>query len=188
MTFSEFLERYIFVRKCILCRERLSYEYRNEAFCDACRISFERAKTESCSECNRAMVDCKCLPQRLENVGIIEHRKLFPYRKSEPLRPENRLVLFLKDNKSKRVANFAADQLRHRLDELLVANNLGKDDVVITFIPRSRRSYAKSGVDQAELVAKALSEVSGIRCLSLIKRLHDGKAQKKLSVKRECLR
>ena len=182
MTLCEFLERYVFVRKCILCGERLGYEYRNEAFCDACRISFERAKTECCPECNMSMSDCRCLPKRLSNVGVIEHRKLFAYRKNEPTRPENRLVLYLKDNKVGRVASFAAGQLSHRLDELLASEKLDRRDVVITFIPRSRRSYVRYGIDQARFVAEALGDVSRIPCVPLVKRLHDGKPQKKLSL------
>ena len=183
MTFSEFFERYVFVRKCVACSERLGYEYRSEAFCDACRVSFERAKIDSCPECMRAMADCKCLPKRLSNVGVIAHRKLFAYRKNEPLRPENKLVYHLKNYRSKRAADFAACQLSYRLEEILSSENLSKGDAVITFVPRSKRSYARYGVDQARAVAESLGKISGVECLPLLKRLHDGPQQKSLTVK-----
>ncbi len=184
MTFSEFFQRYVYLRKCVSCGERLGYEYRNDAYCDACRVAFEKAKSESCPECMRAMADCRCVAKRLSEAGVKEHRKLFYYRKSEPWLPENKLVYFLKNHKNARVATFAAEQLSYRIDELLADEGLLRDEVVITYIPRSRRSYAVYGVDQAELVAKALGRVAHIECLPLIKRVHDGKSsQKKLTVK-----
>ncbi len=184
MTFSELLERYVYLRKCVSCGERLGYEYRNDAFCDACRISFERAKNESCPDCMAAMADCRCVIKRLSDVGVAKHRKLFFYRKSEPWRPENKLVYFLKNHKSIRVARFAADQLSYRLDELLAEEKLSADEIVITYVPRSKRSYARYGVDQAEIVARALGEIYQTKCLPLVKRIHDGKnSQKKLTLK-----
>ncbi len=184
MTFSEFFERYVFVRKCVACGERLGYEHRNDAFCDACRVSFERAKTENCPYCMAAIADCRCVTKRLAETGVDEHRKLFLYRKGEDRRPENKLVYFLKRHKSRRVAYFAAEQLSYRLGELLANEKLSRDEAVITYIPRSRSSYARYGVDQAELVAKALGEISRIECFPLIKRIHDGKSsQKKLNAR-----
>lgn len=184
MTFSEFLERYIYVRKCVACMERLGYEQRGEAFCDACRISFEKAKTESCHDCMAAISDCRCVPKRLADIGVSEHRKLFIYRKSEEYRPENKLVYFLKNHKSCRVAHFAAEQLSHRLFELLTTEKISCEDAVIAYIPRSRRALARYGVDQAESVARELGKLSHIECLPLVKRVCDGKAsQKKLTLR-----
>lgn len=183
MTFSEFLERYVYLRKCVACRERLGYEHRSEAFCDACRISFERAKSETCPKCMAATADCRCVPKRLSDIGVKEHRKLFFYRRNEPQRPENKLVYFLKNYKNRRVENFAAYQLLYRLDELLSCEGLAGERVVITYIPRSRRALARYGVDQAQTVASALGTLSHIECIPLILRLHDGNGdQKKLGV------
>ncbi len=181
MRFSEFLERYVYVRACVGCGERMGYEYRNEAFCDACRIAWERAKAMSCPDCFAAMSECRCMPKSLSSAGVLEYRKLVAYIGENASHPENKLLYFLKRKKSKRVALFVANQLIYKLDDMLSANGLSRESVVIAYIPRSRRSYSKFGVDQAKLVCEMLSEVSGIECLPLIKRKKNGiKSQKSL--------
>ncbi len=179
MRISEFLERYAYVRTCIGCGERMGYEYREEAFCNACRIAFERAKAASCPECFCAMADCRCIPKSLSSAGVLEYRKLVAYVGDRASSPENKLLYFLKHNKNKRVALFAANQLLYRVDEMLSANGSCREDTVLAYIPRSRRSYSKYGVDQAKLVCEAISEVSGIECLPLIKRRKNGKSEQK---------
>lgn len=179
MKLGEFLERYVFVRICVGCGERMGYEYKDEAFCDACRISWERAKNMSCTECFASMSECRCMPKPMADAGVTEFRKLTAYIAHNDSHPENKLLYFLKHNKNKRAATFAANQLIYKIDELISENELNRDDVVITYIPRSRRAYAREGVDQARLICKMISEVSGIECLPLIKRKKDGKSEQK---------
>ena len=179
MRLVEFFERYVYVRTCVGCAERMGYDYRNEAFCDACRIAFERAKAMSCHECFGAMAECRCMPKALSSAGVIEYRKLVAYIGERSSCPENKLLYFLKRKKNKRVALFAANQLVYKVDDMLSANGLCREDVLLTYVPRSRRSSAKYGVDQAQLIAKMLSEISGIECLALIKRKKSGRSEQK---------
>ena len=132
MKVSEFFERYFCVRTCVGCGERMGYEYREEAFCDACRIDFERAKTVSCPECFASMSECRCIPKPLLSAGVIEYRKLVAYLPSGESNPENKLLYFLKRNKNKRVALFVAKQLVYKLEEMLAANGILREDVVLT--------------------------------------------------------
>ena len=179
MDIREFFERYVYVRRCIGCGERMGYEYRHEAFCDACRIEWERAKTMSCPECFAAMAECRCVPKSLSGAGVIEYRKLVAYLGDSASHPENKLLYFLKRNKNERVASFVANQLRYKLDDMLSENGLCYEDVRLVYIPRSRRSCAKYGVDQSRLICESLSAASGIGCLPLIKRQNDGKLEQK---------
>ncbi len=181
MTFSEFAERYIFVRKCAGCGELLGYDERRDAFCPVCRIRWERAKAESCNVCHQSMVECGCMPKKLSKTGLITLMKLIPYRTAEVQRPENRVIYFLKHNKNKRVNRFIADQLSYRLKELL--SDMGKrpDDMVLTYIPRSKRAIAKYGFDQAELICCELGEIMGIKVIPMLNRLKKGSEQKKLT-------
>ena len=179
MDLREFFERYVFVRRCIGCGERMGYEYRHEAFCDACRIEWERAKNVSCPECFAAMAECRCVPKSLSGAGVIEYRKLVAYLGDSASHPENKLLYFLKRNKNERVASFVANQLRYKLDDMLSENGLCYEDVRLVYIPRSRRSCAKYGVDQSRLICEALSAVSGVECLPVIKRQKDGKLEQK---------
>ena len=155
MKLEEFLERYVFVRKCVGCGERMGYEYREEAFCSACRISFERAKADCCTECARSMSECRCIPKSLSSAGVLDYRKLFAYRKVNINRPQNKMIYFLKHNKNKRVALFLARQMVNLIDEMAATNDVDLKNAVITYIPRTKRSYSKYGVDQSKLVASA---------------------------------
>ena len=157
----------------------MGYEYRAEAFCDACRISWERAKTFSCPECFAAMSECGCMPKPVSDEGVIAFRKLTAYIGDNASHPENKLLYFLKHNNNKRAAGFAAHQLIYKMDEMLSEHGESRENVIITYIPRSRRAYAKDGVDQARLVCEMISEASGIECLPLIKRKKDGKRDQK---------
>ena len=170
MRLEDFIERYVFVRKCVGCGKRMGYEYREEAFCDACRISFERAKADFCPECSRAMSECRCIPKSLSKAGVLDYRKLVAYRKENMNQPQNKIIYFLKHNKNKRVALFLARQLLNLIDEMAAANDVDLKNAVITYIPRSKRAYSQNGVDQSMLVANMISEVSSIECLPLIKR------------------
>ena len=179
MKVSEFFERYFCVRTCVGCGERMGYEYREEAFCDACRIDFERAKTVSCPECFASMSECRCIPKPLLSAGVIEYRKLVAYLPSGESNPENKLLYFLKRNKNKRVALFVAKQLVYKLEEMLAANGILREDVVLTYVPRSYRSYIEYGVDQSEMVVKMLSRMTGIEYLCLIQRKVGGRREQK---------
>ena len=188
MRFAEFVERYVYVRKCVCCGERLGYEHKNEAFCNACRIAWERAKADFCPECSMSMCECRCIPKPLSKVGFLDYRKLVAYRKSRANQPENKIIYFLKHRKSKRVAAFSANQLIYKIDELISDNDENKKNMVLTYIPRSKKSYAKYGVDQAKLVCEAVSKISGIPCVPIIKRKDGTRTeQKKLNVKRRML-
>ena len=161
----------------------MGYEYRAEAFCDACRISWERAKTFSCPECFAAMSECGCMPKPVSDVGVIAFRKLTAYIGDNASHPENKLLYFLKHNNNKRAAGFAAHQLIYKIDEMLSKHGESRENVIITYIPRSRRAYAKDGVDQARLVCEMISEASGIECMPLVRRKRNGKAEQKTLTK-----
>ena len=94
MTFSEFFERYVFVRKCVGCGERMGYEHREDAFCNACRISWERAKAMSCPDCLMSMADCRCMPKSLSRASVVDARRLVAYMSEHAANPENKLLYF----------------------------------------------------------------------------------------------
>lgn len=180
MNFREFLERYVFVRKCAGCSKLLGYDSKNDAFCPACRIGFERAKTEECPRCHRAAIECVCMPKKLSKSGVLTLKKLTIYRADRAARPENRLLYFIKNNKNKRVARFIAEQLSSKVYELVRESGEDMRKLVIVVVPRSARAVAKYGFDQSELIADELSDILSIPCENLLARKKRGKEQKKL--------
>ena len=181
MKMKEFLERYIFIRKCAGCSELLGYEHRREAFCSACRIKWEMAKTRACSKCGDAAVECECMPKLLEKSGMQTLKKLVLYKSDRQNEPENKMLYFLKHNKNRRVAAFAAEQLSHRVYELIRETGEPKKAFLFTYIPRSKKAVAEYGFDQSEMVLTQLSSICGIEIAGLFVRKRQGKEQKKLT-------
>ncbi len=170
MDIREFLERYVFVRKCVCCGELLSYDERNEAFCSECSKGFDTAKIDFCSKCERSMIECQCMVGSLSRVGLLTLRKLTAYDTLKHNAPARKMVLYLKNNRNKRVTAFVATQLSYRVEEIMKEASLCPNDVVISIVPRSRKAISLHGFDQSELVAQKLAEILKIEFLPLIKR------------------
>lgn len=181
MTPKEFAERYIFIRKCAGCSELLGYDERNDAFCAACRVKWEMAKIRTCSHCGNAAVECECMPKLLSKSGMQTLKKLVIYDTERQNEPENKMIYLLKHRRNKRVARFVAEQLSHRVYELLRETGEDREDFVLAYIPRTKRAVAEYGFDQSEELLSALSEITLIETAELFVRQKQGKEQKKLS-------
>lgn len=131
----------------------------------------------------KSAVECTCMPKSLSESGALVLRKLTFYEPEKRGKPNNRLILFLKDRKNKRVSRFVATELLPLLR--FEASVLGIEDVAdrmfITYVPRGRKAKALNGHDQSDVICRELSDISGIPCVPLIKRRRGGKEQKKLS-------
>lgn len=181
MKIKEFLERYVFVRKCAGCGELLGYDKRNEAFCARCRVKWEMAKTRECSKCGSAAVECECMPRLLSKSGMQTLKKLVLYKPDRQNEPENRVLYFLKHNKNERVVGFAAAQLSHKLFELVRETGLEKKELVLTYVPRTKKAVAEYGFDQSQEILKELEKICGIEMADIFSRSKVAREQKKLT-------
>ncbi|MBE6597483.1 MAG: ComF family protein [Ruminococcaceae bacterium] len=181
MRITEFLDRFVFTRKCVACSELLSYDMRREAFCDKCRAQWEKAKTEECARCGMAVCECSCMTKTLSESGAICHKKAVFYSSYKPI--QHNLIMFLKHNSTPRVAGFVAGQLAHILKSDAELPQISSEDTVVTFVPRSRSAILKYGHDQSEMLAKELAERCELPFEVLLERKKGGKVQKKLNAK-----
>jgi len=181
MKLREFLDRYVAVRKCAGCSALLGYADRDAAFCTACRIKWEMAKTRECSRCGNAAIECECMPKLLSRSGMQTLKKLVLYKPERHGEPENKMLYFLKRHKNKRVAEFAAEQLSHKVLEFLHEAGIEKEDLLLVYIPRSKHAAAVHGFDQSKMVLDRVSKICGIESASLFERRKHGKEQKKLT-------
>lgn len=183
MDVKKTLNNFIFVRKCASCGRILSKDEGDCAFCDECLLGWRYEMTRTCQVCMKSAVECTCMPKILSESGALVLRRLSFYEADKTWKPNNRLVLFLKDKKNKRVSRFVAKELLPLVN--FEASVLGFDDpsenMVIIYVPRSRKSKALQGHDQSMLVSKELSELSGIPYAPLIRRRWGGREQKKLT-------
>ena len=182
---KEFLERFIFVRKCAGCKEILSYERASEAFCSLCSIRFQMAKAENCSECFRVITECTCAPKGLRD--IISLRKLMFYHPNKHRESPNQMIYFLKRHANARVSSFLARELSKALNEEIEACGYSnqRHNIVLVHVPRGRRAKIRYGHDQSELICRALAEVCQISYLDCVVRSRTrSKEQKKLTGKK----
>ena len=163
MTIGELYLRFVAVRKCGGCGEILGYERLNDALCEKCRLRWNEIILESCGECFKPARECSCMPKKLSASGALCLRKMFFYQKDAAYTPEMRLLYNHKHKKLRRITDFVAEQLL--LAIRCEFENLGIDDaerqVMITFVPRSKRSRRTHGFDQSELIARSLSRRIG---------------------------
>jgi len=183
MKFNEFIKRYFRVRKCIACREILSFEESESAFCAKCRAKWDSAKTESCSSCGKSAVECTCMPKRLSKAGVLCLSKLVFYKKEKRTEPQNRIIYFVKQNKNKRASEFLAQELSTPIKRefaVLGVDNMS-EEVVIVWVPRSVKAKLLYGFDQTEIICKELSKKLSVPYMDLLLRKRGGGEQKKLT-------
>ena len=75
------LARLAFPPRCISCRELLPHDAEGGdlVICFDCRGEWEREKLRKCPLCNRAMMDCICMPDNLRNSGCASLFRLVEY-------------------------------------------------------------------------------------------------------------
>ena len=177
----EFLERFVFVRKCGGCGEILPYERSQEAFCVECAHEWHKAKAENCPECLRVVTECTCAPRGLRGVHSL--KKLMFYHPKKHKEPQNKIIYLLKHRPNRRISAFVAKELapsiRASLTECGVSEPM--EDVLIISVPRGRRSKTLYGFDQSELICKELATYMGLTYVSAIVRARGGREQKGLA-------
>ncbi len=176
---GEFVSRFLTVRRCVCCGEITDYENRDDAFCPECRKAWEKAKMKECPECHLPAVECACMPDMMSSAGVALLGRLTEYKSTSADEAQNKIIYFVKRNRNKRVFSFLASQLAPRVSEMLAQTDTGRENAVITYVPRSVRAGIKYGFDQSEMICRELSEISGIPCITAIRR-RSGREQKKM--------
>ena len=166
------LKGIIFVPKCSGCGVALPLSRTDEAgglFCDRCLSRFEKAKLKRCPECNQASTECSCSPRIMREMGFGVMISLVPYSEDEPTLEVVRRVLFrIKNTNDRALIDYLAKQLCYRIFPLVY--ELGGENVIVTFAPRSRGAVNEIGHDQAALLSKRLAHHLGVRWSRLISR------------------
>ena len=183
MTFRELTRRLFGLHKCASCRKILSQSDFDRALCSKCESKYRTAVAENCPDCFRSAIECTCQPKMLSKAGSLCLKKLFFYNAQKESEPQNRLLYFLKHNRSRRAVDFVARELyteiQKELETLSVSDN--SSELLLVNMPRGRHAVAAEGFDQSAELCKAISKISEIPYAPLIKRRLGGKEQKKLT-------
>ena len=183
---KERIRALLFPPKCVACGTLLDwYEapHSRTPLCDTCLKNWESEKLETCGYCAKRVTVCECMPDALKKAGCRGFRKLTYYLHGRREPVQNRIVFRLKESRDRRTVSFLAHEWMPAVEELLASCGYAKNEIAIAWLPRSYAAKSKYGVDQSEMLAKALSRVSGIRCLKLLaRRFKHTRSQKTLSM------
>ena len=183
--FLNFVAELFFPPACICCRTLLDWPVEREdhkVFCDTCLKKWENERLDTCGICGKRVTACACLTDVMEEARCVSYRKLVYYRHGKVDAVQNRLIFHLKHTCVAQVPRFLATQMLPALRELLMESGAEESQACITYVPRSRCARRENGADQAELLAKALSEASQIEVCRFISRNRgQNKPQKSLS-------
>lgn len=105
------------------------------------------------------------VPPFLGLGGCFDMVTLIKYRPSKNSAPE-KMIYHLKRKCGRRAVSFLSGRLALGLAK--VENMPSDEDIIVTFIPRSRATLTRLGVDQAERLARGLAEKTGYKCHKLI--------------------
>lgn len=176
----ELLKRIFLVHKCVACRKILEYKNFNDAFCPSCREKYLAARMGICPECSIEAERCRCMPPMLKKDKGISLRKLFFYSKERASEPQNRLIYYLKRNKSKRASNFVAGELIPLINAELARLDITGIPLLVA-VPRSRGARFEYGFDQADMLCRAICNRCAFEYCNVLKRRRGGKEQKSLT-------
>lgn len=168
MKFFDFFWNLLFPPYCLACGAPLDV-FTSEALCPACEAAFRRETEYPCPLCRSAQKDCRCLPRYL-NKYASEGIHLAEYTKEKSI--TRQLILSAKNRSDAYLLRFWGKTLSQT-----VKQRIDPTGMVVTFVPRDKRKKARTGVDQAEDVAKAMAKALGLVCLPLL--VHKKSAQQK---------
>lgn len=175
---------FVFPPRCMSCGKLIDVydaSIKNIALCKDCFEKFSMAKAEVCEFCNMSADMCLCGIEK-RGINIDSLPKVFYYQPKRENCLQNKLIYSLKHKNDVRYARFLADELSISLTRYFALEEVNINYCIFTYIPRRKSAVLEDGFDQGKRIAKALSDIYGIRgsAKSLFVR-HGGKEQKKLS-------
>ena len=176
------IEHFLMPQKCPVCREPLPLDSAGAFLCPICRSKIEFEKQKICKVCGQRAIDCLCKPKILKDANS-DLLKLMFY-EADSGGPSDRLVMYLKHFKDKRVFDYISDMLLSRLSEVERGISDEPQKYLFTFVPRSRKARVAYGFDQSEILAKMLAKRTGAAFAPTVKRSVFGKRQKELDYKK----
>ncbi len=152
-------------------------------FCPDCAKEWRAELCLQCPTCFAAYPECRCQPAMLARAGSVGLLKLAPYGDTARERVVRRIVLDMKKIPRRRVTAMLARELSDAL--LKEAERLGweKACIILTHLLRDVRSVRREGVDQAEVLARALAKQMEASHQPLLCRTKRARTQKKLTAK-----
>lgn len=175
---SGLIKRLLFPPKCAACRELIDWYSEARGLCEACLRAWEYEKEDLCSICGERVFRCRCMTEEMRRAKCAGFRKLTFYHRATRDKVQNRVIYTVKESRTETVYDFLAKELLPAVEE--IRSECENAELCLSYLPRSRESKRKYGLDQAELLACALERQTGIPTVHALRRI-GGTLQKDLS-------
>ena len=166
--------------KCIACGEMKTKG--ESLLCPECEDDLKRSHLLLCPDCGAYARDCLCVTPIMRDAGLDVLIKYAFYDATDKDAALNRIIRRLKHIPDRLAFSYFAAVLSRHLSVICNSRGYTKDNTLVVHIPRSKRTIARDGHDQAELFAVAVAKRMDFAHRAVIKRLKHGKAQKYLHI------
>ena len=180
-----YLRDLLFPPKCAACHTLLKWSTPTEesapSLCTACQAEWESEELETCGICAMKVCECGCMPERMRRAKCAGFSKLVYYVPSKRTLVQNRLIYLIKRKNHDRAYAFLADRLSKLAEDVIQKEGWSRENVIVTYLPRTRRAHLQNGIDQAAELAKRVAKICSLEMKPLLCRKHGGEEQKKLT-------
>ena len=180
-----YLRDLLFPPKCAACHTLLAWQTPAHkaapSLCPTCLAEWESETLETCGICTLKVSECQCMPERMRKAKCMGFGKLVYYVPSKRMLVQNRLIYLIKRKHHDRAYAFLAERLSEMAEDIIKEQGWAKEDVVVTYLPRTRRAHLQNGIDQAAELARRVAENCTLEMKPLLCRRRGGEEQKKLT-------
>ena len=181
MKLTRLMKRIFITKKCLICKEPISYDSK-ENFCQDCIEHWRSFLETKCHKCGFKNTECTCLPSQIKTVS--KHGAVwcvFYSGTSDSL--ANNLVFRLKREYNRDMIEHCAKEMAKRIKLLCHRHGISYKDYQITFAPRRKSGKRKFGFDHTRAIAKELGKILGIEVENCF--INVGKLEQKSLTKTE---
>ena len=181
----QYLKDLLFPPKCAACHTLL--EWRTPigesapSLCSNCLDEWESEELDTCGICAKKVTACECMPERMRRAKCASFRKLVYYVPHKNTLVQNRLIYLIKRKNHDRAYLFLAERISGVVEEIIAKEQFAREDVIITYLPRTRRAHLQNGIDQAAELARRVAKKCQLQMQPLLCRAKKGEQQKKLT-------
>lgn len=180
-----YLRDLLFPPKCAACHTLLEWRTPMEgsapSLCPACLAEWESEELETCGICASKVNECGCMPERMRKAKCAGFSKSLYYVPSKKTLVQNRLIYLIKRKHHDRAYAFLAERLSKLAEDVIQKEGFAREDVIVTYLPRTRRAHLQNGIDQAAELARRVAESCSLEMRPLLCRTRGGAEQKKLT-------
>ena len=174
---KDLLRRLFFPPRCAACREIVDWYDTGIGLCPSCRNEWTFERRERCAICTKEVSTCACMPESMQKAKCEGLRKLTYYYPNTRKKVQNRVIYTVKENRARTAFAFLAKEMQPMIEEIVGERFRG--DFCIAYLPRTKEAKRKYDVDQAEQLARAFSQATGIELIHALVRV-GGVSQKRL--------